>query len=354
VPTRDLHFIGSLPPQITEKGTAEAMRWLLAQVGNRPLTTLPCDGDDRWIIKYLDALADRPAFTALRTGDSADYDRIPIYRPTTALSPADVSMDRLEYITTLMLAHQSIGADNDGLPLQISMPNPLDLALFVFVGKPDWRHPLRLLNGTRLVLKYLKTFEMALAAEVASIEAHKEANGFTGELHYQLETPAVLFALDRVPLPLRPLATRWLAKQVGRVISLLPRGKVWLHLCLGDLGRKAIAHQEDLRWAVRFLNLLLTHIVLAPPVHIPVGSGDEPVSVEPVFYVPLEELDRAYRLIAGVADERDPQASQRALELFETYSGRTALAVAAECGLGRMSVEQAIATIAMMKSLAEH
>lgn len=353
MPTRNIHLVGSLPPEITQNGIAEAMTWVLQQVHTIDrLNAVPVDQDDRWIIQFLESLIDRPGFAALREGDSADYDTMPIYRPVGKLGTSAVALDRLDYLTSLMQAHQSHGLHNDGLPLQISMPNPLDLALFVFAGKPQWRKPIRTLNGARLVLRYLSVFEQAMRDEVESILQRKQEIGFPGKLAFQLETPAVLYALNLVPAPLRPMLAKILAKQVARMIGLLPEEAVWLHLCYGDLGDKAVIEPKTVRPAVLFLNELARLVKVLPPVHLPIAFGDQPPPTDPAFYEPLEGLDRAWKLVAGVVDENDPAASERALELLEAASGRTTLAVATACGLGRHSAEDAIAAIALMKELA--
>jgi hypothetical protein len=348
---REIHLVGSLPPDITTAGAESAMFWVLDQVGDSALTSIPCDQDARWIIQYLDDLAGRMTFASIRQGASEGYDDMPIYRPLAEVTPDDVSMRRMPYLMTLLKTHQKLGLHEKGLPLQISMPNPLDLSLFTFCGRPTLRHPLRTLSGAYLALRHLRTFEEALAAEVTELEKWRKEYSFEGDIHFELESPAVIFALTLVPPFLRPVAATWLSRQVARVIGLLPQGQIILHLCVGGLRKKAITKPKNLRSVVSFLNKLAPRVKVLPPVHIPVSFGDEPPTTDPSFFEPLERLNKDYRLIAGVVAEHDPMASQRALELFEAHSGRTAWAIGAPCGLGRHTAEDAATSIEVTKTL---
>jgi hypothetical protein len=55
-----------------------------------------------------------------------------------------------------------------------------------------------------------------------------------------------------------------------------------------------------------------------------------------------------------VAAPENPAACQRALERFEWHTQQRSHAVAASCGFGRMTVEQAEATTRTMLELAKH
>jgi hypothetical protein len=349
---REIYTAGSLPPSVTADGIPAAMRWVLQQAGGpKSLVALACDEDPRWIINYLDALAARPELKAIREGKSEDYEDMPIYRPVGKITPRSITMHRLPHIEALMKAHEELGDERGALPLQISMPNPLDLSLFVFCGKPSLRHPLRTIRGAYLALRHLKKFEIAAATEVDAIEAARHRLGFTGALHTNLESPAVLFALNLLPRPLRPLAAWWLAKQVARVLNRLPAGHVYLHLCVGGLRKKAIIVPKTMRPAVQFLNRLAPRTTVLPPVHLPAAFGDQPPPVDHEFYEPLELLDEDYRIAAGVVSEHSPYLSRRALELLETYADRTSWAVGPPCGLGRHTEKEAEAVYEISTSL---
>lgn len=397
---RKIHFVGSLPKSITEQGPLEAMAWALdtarawpdTEGGSLPefeLTGVPCDLDHRWIIDYLDRLASEeypapvPALRVLRKGDSSDYDHMPILRPgpSRVMNDAVFSMDRVEALKGVIDAYRTIAARNNATlpPLRISLPNPLDLALFVFVGKVDFkRHPLRTLRGTWLALRNLKHFLTAMKTEVSEITRYTDPevtaqrdkiaavfdipenllgtarpSAAATPIVWQFETPGVLYALQLVPRFLRPALARLLAKQVAHALAMIWYVETEAHLCDGDLDHKNITTPTSAKEMVMFLNPLadeLEHRGLpTPPVHLPFAYGDHAPSTDSAFYKPLEQLAAVWRIYAGVVDENDPKASRIALHLVEEHSGRAAEAVACACGLGRR--EEAAATKAVEATL---
>lgn len=386
---RKIHYVGSLPDDVTRRGPYLAMDWAIgtarawppgskvndAALGGKnavaELTGVPCDLDTRWIIDYLDSLAGRHCFRAIRQGGSGDYDTMPIHRVHRGcvLTPREVSMDRLDKLKSVITAYRNL-AENVGVelpPLRISLPNPLDLALFVFVGKVDLkRHPIRTLRGSWLALRNLKHFLDAMVTEVREIQRYADpertaardqvADVFDIPEHmlgsaepsaeatpivWQFETPGVLYALNLVPRFLRPMLARLLATQVANALGLIWNVRQELHLCYGDLGHKNIATPTSAQEMVEFLNPLADQLADLPPVHLPFAYGDHAPSTDPGFYEPLEGLSEDWKIYAGVVDENDSQASREALYLVELHSGRTAEAVACACGLGRRDTDAA-------------
>lgn len=357
---RKIHFVGSLPPAVTEEGPLLAMEWALHTSGwyqgHTDLTGVPCDLDPRWIIDYLDSLADRPCFRTLRAGNSSDYDHMPIYRIRKGYvvdSPSAVAMNRTNELKAVVDAYVELRATHERAPrrsslgpmppLRISLPSPLDLALFVFCGKVDLkRHALRTLRGAWLAVKHLKKFGRAMATEVT--EVNRYAANHDAAIVWQFEAPSVLYAMNLVPRFLAPGVAELLAELLASVLARLWDFDMELHLCHGDLGHKAITHGTA-EQMVTFLNrlgpLLDQHGVDRPPVHLPFACGDQPAPTNVEFYAPLAQLDEDWTIYAGVVDEHDPKASRIALHHVETQSGRVAAAVAPACGLGRRSVADA-------------
>ncbi|GAA0352333.1 hypothetical protein NE235_32395 [Actinoallomurus spadix] len=244
--SRHMHFVGSLPPDVC--GTPrQAMEWITGRVGGHRLTALPCDLDPDWIVAYLRNIAARPAFEMKRPGEYTGYEDMRRYgvRRGHELQPADVSMDREDALREMLEAFRALRAERPELAdvrLQLSLPNPLDLAIFVFEGRP-W-----------LALRYLPVFTRALVEEVT---AFAPVGG--RDVVWQLETPSVLVGMDmakRLPGG-RSLAARLLARQVAGLLTRLPaETDVILHLCYGNLGNTELVAPRDLGPAVTYLNHL--------------------------------------------------------------------------------------------------
>lgn len=356
---RKIHPVGSLPSRVTAEGPYDAMDWFLSASGwyqgHADLTGVPCDIDPRWIIDYLDDLATRSPFRALRTGDSANYDRMPIYRIARGhtLTADDVSMRRTSQLKAVIDDYLQLRKDHASLPtrsslgpmppLRISLPSPLDLALFVFCGKVNLlRHPVRALRGAALAIKHLKKFGRAMAVEVGDLNAYAAERDVT--LVWQLEAPSVLYAMNLVPRWLQPGVAHVLAELIASTLARVWDFDMELHLCNGDLGHKAITRGTP-EQMVTFLNqlgpLLDQHGVDRPPVHLPFACGDEPAPTNVEWYAPLARLQPEWTIYAGVVNEHDGKASRIGLHHVEQQSGRVAAAVANACGLGRRAMADA-------------
>jgi hypothetical protein len=368
---RKIHHVGSLPTEVTERGPYLAMDWALGvsgwYAGHADLTGVPCDLDPRWIIDYLDNLEHQPALRLLRTGDSRDYDHMPIYRPgpKRIMNDAVFRMHRIGLLKDVINAYRQLRENHQQHPnrsalgpmppLRISLPCPIDLALFVFCGKADFRrHAIRTLRGSWLALRNLRHFVKAMVDEVAEINRYAVQQDVT--VVWQLEAPSVLYAMNLVP--------RFLQRYVATVFAELFAGwlaRLWdfdleLHLCHGDLGHKAITRGTPLQMVMfldRLGQLLDQRGVDRPPVHLPFARGDEPARTDAEFYAPLADLDADWTIYAGVVDEHDPRASRIALHHVETQSGRVASAVGPACGLGRRSVADAVDAIEGCVALAD-
>jgi hypothetical protein len=324
------------------------MEWILDQAGDHRLTTLPCDLDPDWLVMYLRSLAERPAFEMKRPGEYADYEDLRTYgvRRGHRLRPADVSMGREDRLREILEEFRELRVTRPefaDVRLQISLPNPLDQAIFVFAGRP-W-----------LSVRYLPVFAQATVDEVTALTAVAGK-----DVVWQLETPSVLVGMDmakRLPGG-RSFAARLLARQVAGLLARFPaEAEVILHLCYGNLGNTELLAPRDLGPAVCYLNLLapaLRHRGRPlPPVHIPAAYGAHPSPNNAEFYRPLHRLDREWKVIAGVAAAADPEGSAESLRLLEAAADREAYAVATACGLGRHTVGQAERAVKTMAIAAD-
>lgn len=356
---RKIKFVGSLPPSVTAEGPLNAMDWALSASGwyqgHADLTGVPCDLDTRWIINHLNALAARPAFRTLRSGDSRDYAHMPIYRIARGhtLTADDVSMNRVATLKGVIDAYRELREEHRRAPirknlgpmppLQISLPCPLDLALFTFVGKLQARHPIRALRGAYLALRHLKKFGRAMAVEVGDVNAYAAQHDVA--LVWQLEAPSVLYAMNLVPRFLQAGVAHVLAELIASTLARIWDFGMELHLCDGDLGHKAITQgtpEQMVTFLERLGPLLDHHGVDRPPVHLPFACGDQPARTDAEWYAPLARLDEDWTIYAGVVDEHNGKASYIALRHVETQSRRVAAAVATACGLGRRSYSDAM------------
>ncbi|WP_329060442.1 hypothetical protein [Amycolatopsis sp. NBC_01480] len=339
-PGRAVHFVGSLPQQL-HPDDRTAMQWILDHTDKAGLTTLPCDRDPDWVVRWLHQLADRDALTPIRRGNATGYHDYPRYRitPGQRLAPEDVALRRASDTTAVMAARRALDTTRTLPPMQVSVPNPLDLAYLCFGA------PLHLLT-------HLGVFRQALIDDVEEIHQH-----WGEEVVFQLETPASLIAFDTAPTALAPLMARFLAGQITRLITDTPREARWiLHLCHGDLKHVPLVTPDSLGPAVRLIRALHHRLrtlgETMPPVHIPMCTGTTGPPTDAAFYRALGRLPDDIEVIAGLVDEVNPQDSRRALELAENALGRPVTAVAAACGHGRRTPAATADNTALARSLA--
>ncbi|GAA4616177.1 hypothetical protein [Saccharopolyspora hordei] len=334
---RRVHLVGSLPRSVAPDA-ASGVRWALHHAGAAELDALPSDVDPDWILTYLLSRAAVPAFEVVKHGDGSCYAQLPVHRvrPGHRLTVDDVALGRPRVADAAVAARRELGV---APPVQISVPSPVDLAVFTV--------------GVAQLPRVLTVYEQMVCSEVASIaERHGAA------VTFQLESPAVLYAMQRVPGAARPAAARVLAHQLSRVITAVPRSTRWtLHLCYGDLGHRALFRPAGLRHAVLVVNALAARLRTTghrvPAVHVPMAHGDQPPPSSASAYVPLRDLVRGIDVIAGCVDEHHPGLSARALRHTEAALGQPVAGVAAACGLGRRTEEEARLNVELAGRLAQ-
>lgn len=346
-------------------GDEAVLRWFADNSAGHPVTGLPCDLDPEWIIDYLHERKDHDdVFEVVHAGDYADYDHFPSYglRRGAKLEPRHVSMNRLERIGKVVAAFDAVRADRPELAdtkLQLSQPNPLDLAMFVFAGAAvSAGFPLgRALRRTDVVvaaLRALPVFTEAVLQEISEVDSR-----YGDRVVWQVESPFALLGMVKAD----QLKSRWAAAPLlgGQLAGLLTGidkigAATTVHLCYGDYQHKALLSPRSLAPAVTLLDHTARRLRKAgtplPPVHIPCAFGAEPAPQNPGFYAPLRRLDPEWKVIAGVVSSESEAASASALELFEAAAGRTAYGVATACGLGRCDVAGARQAAATMGALA--
>lgn len=358
---RALHFVGSLPAEVSADAE-RAMTWILAGAGGHELTALPYE-EPLWINGWQIALRDvtegdgrRKVFDILADGTGSRYDNLPMYRVARGvrLRPEHVALGRVPQVEAKLPVVRRLrdAHGRPGLRHQVSLPSPLDLALFTLVSP---RTPASAATRARALAGMLRTYRVfrdAVVGEVTELHAR-----YGDDLVYQVETPSVLVGLWSVPAALRPAVAGVLARQLAGVLTAVPPGAAMvLHLCYGDLAHTSLVRPGSLEPAVTFLNALARRLRRTgrdlPAAHVPAAFGDQKPPLDPAFYRPLARLDPGYRLYAGVADHEDAEVSRAALDRFETAAGRRAEAVATACGMGREPLALAETAVAVCRSLA--
>ncbi|MFI6041937.1 hypothetical protein ACIA8C_09900 [Nocardia sp. NPDC051321] len=361
---RHVHFVGSLPESLMSS-PRQAMEWFLDHSGGQPLTALPCDLDPNWIIAYLRDLQTRTEVLDFNSSpdDYADYNHMPAgrIRPGVSLAPEHLTMGRIDKIDQIVAQFTALRRERpefDGVKLQLSQPNSLDLSLFALAGAATadglpilkaLSHPGALITAVR----HVPVFTEAILDEIATLS---RTHG--PMITWQVESPVALLALMKARMLAAPIA-----RQLANVFTRLHRigANSSLHLCYGDYRHTAMLQPRSLEPAVALLNALARqlrrHGTPLPMAHIPCAYGAEPAPLESQFYTPLQHLDPEWTLSAGVVAPKSLLDSMISLRLFERASSRPAHAVTTACGLGRCTptgAEQAAATIAATAAFSDH
>ena len=333
---RRVHFVGSLP-QFHD--AEEALDWQVGELSGRVrrLTGGETGDRSRWIVPIVQRLAQQPALTRTRSGDWSDYDDVDRFalRRGQRLLPQHLDLRIAQNAQQeLRLLEDSGHPATPTLPLQVGLPGHLDVALFAF--------------GPAGVPRTAGAVRRALGREIAEVVASAGRS-----VVFQLELPAELVALTAAPAPLRGALARVLARLVLRQVGEAPAGtRFGVHLCLGDLGHRALRQLTS----TAPLACLTTALVRAWPagrslefVHLPLSGGDAPPPVDPAFYASLRALrgvvPEHVQLVAGLVHEEQAEQDQvRVLAVVEEALGRR-VDVATSCGLGRRSPDAAAAAV---------
>ena len=340
-PARAVHLVGSIPAPDTE----EAMRQAATRLGKR-LRCLP-DGETgarrNWIVHIIESLREHPDLEVSQEGDFSDYDHILNFRikrghtlKGETLDFGHVAAYRESFPVFERICRETGLTD---VSFQVGIPGDLDMALFTLGPVGAFRHR--------------RPFTDALVREIREI--YEEAGS---SVIFQLEVPAELVFLAKTPAVARPAMANQLAKGITRLAAQSPAGaRFGVHLCVGDLGNKAIDKLKDASPIVLLANALLKHWPEGRPleyIHAPFAAGEDPAPRNPDHYRPLAKLrlPENIRFIAGfVHEDLDLEANRRILEIIEQQLGRR-VDVATACGLGRRTPEAAYQTMDLAAKLA--
>jgi hypothetical protein len=337
---RALHFVGSLP-QFDD--VTAAIRWQHHELAGlvRRLSGGETGARLQWFVPLVKALKKLPQIRTERHGDWTGYDdtdRLAVRRGD-RLAAADIPMRLDEYAQEELAALDALGRPASAeLPLQIGIPGYLDMALFVFGPVGAFRHA--------------RAFRDATAEQIRQI--HQRAGD---TVVFQMEVPAALIAVISAPPLLRPAVARLMARLVTSQAAKAPLGsRFGIHLCLGDLGHRALKLPSSSAPQVCLANALARRWPEGRRmefVHMPLSGGDAPPVTSAAYYTPLRRLriPAGVTVIAGIAHEEQPLDDQRTVRaLVEAALGRC-VDIATACGLGRRTPDQAARAVDSMRAL---
>lgn len=201
--------------------------------------------------------------------------------------------------------------------------------------------------------RHRRPFTDATVREIERI--HAQAGD---DVLFQIEVPVELVFVTRVPAVAQPAMAAWMGGIVANLARRAPRGaRFGVHLCLGDLGNKALGKLADARPLVFLSNSLARRWPSTQPleyVHTPMAAGEEPPVLDPSFYRPLDglRLPAGTRFVAGLLHEaRTQEELWEILAHVESRVGHT-VDIAAACGLARRGRQAASEVMRQSAALA--
>lgn len=321
---RETLLVGSIPGQNNEDAMTQALDELAPHLRYLP------DGEtgerDAWVVGIVNNLRSHPDLEVRKEGSWANYKDQLNYKVASGHKLRGDSLD-LGHVAAYQdswpvferLRQQYRRSD---LAFQVGLPGAFDLALFAMGMTGPFRHR--------------QPFADALIDEIEQIYSRGG-----DDVIFQFEIPAELVFVTKAPGPLQDTTARWLGGAVADLAARAPRGaRFGVHLCLGDLGHRALARMKDTRPLVRLANAITRKWPARRPleyVHAPLAAGEDPPPLEPGFYRPLNKLDipDQTRFVAGLLHENRKIAELRSLlGHVETHLDET-VDVAAACGLAR-------------------
>jgi hypothetical protein len=332
--TRSAHLVGSIPAEDTE----DAMRLALNELGPR-LRWLP-DGETgerhNWIIHIIDALRGHPDLELKKEGDWSDYDKTPVLRVRRGhtLRAASLDFGHVAVFEQSWPTFTRLRAEHGqaALAFQAGVPGDLDMALFTLGPLGAFRHR--------------AAFRDATVREIREIFRRGGR-----DVVFQIEVPAELVFVARMPTPLQPLMASFLARGVARLAREAPAGaRFGIHLCLGDMNHRALGNMTDATPVVLLANAIVKAWPAGRPlefVHAPFAAAQKVPRTDPAWYAPLTKLrlPGTTRFVAGfVHEDQDLEEQRRLRALIERNAGRE-VDVSTSCGLGRRTRPAALAAL---------
>lgn len=224
------------------------------------------------------------------------------------------------------------------LSFLVGIPGDLDMAMFTL--------------GPVGALRHRRAFTETAVSSIRRI--HEQLGD---DVVFQIEIPAELVLLARAPARVQPALATVLARGVVAVAAGAPAGaRFGVHLCLGDMNHKAFGKMTDVAPLVHLSNAIVSRWPAGRPLeymHAPFAGADVPPSTDPAFYAPLDRLrlPSTVRFVAGFAHEKQGIAEQQQIRaLIDDHLG-TPVDIAAACGLGRRTREDAEANLRRVAEL---
>ncbi|HEY0239248.1 MAG TPA: hypothetical protein VGC37_11405 [Friedmanniella sp.] len=179
------------------------------------------------------------------------------------------------------------------------------------------------------------------------------------ETVFQIEVPVELVMMIKAPPRVRPLLAARMAEGMLRIARNSPVGtRFGVHLCVGDLNNQPLAEMDDVSPLVLLANAVARRWPVDRSllyVHAPLAAADKPAPVRPGYYAPLRDLDLSVGtdFVAGFVHERQDLTDQVGIrDLVDGLIGRP-VQIAAACGLGRRSRDDAERNLEQTALLAE-
>ena len=331
---RTAHLVGSIPLESTEA----AMTAGLERLGPN-LRWLP-DGETgertNWILHIVESFRAHPDLEIKREGDWSDYDKTPVFKVRDGHTLTGDSLDfghvgdfQANYPTFRKLREQH---GSDDIAYQLGLPGDFDMALFTL--------------GPLSAFRQKAPFTQATLRTIGTV--HAEAGD---DVVFQIEVPAELVFVAKMPAPLQPVMAGFLARGITQLAAQSPEGaRFGVHLCLGDMNHRALGRMNDVSPLVHLSNAIAAKWPAGRPlefIHAPFAAAIEPPVNQRSFYAPLSKLrlPAAVEFIAGFAHEDQSFEAQRTLrDHLDQLVGRE-VGIATACGLGRRDAEAALAAI---------
>jgi hypothetical protein len=332
--TRSAHLVGSIPAD----DAADAMGLALDRLGGS-LRSLP-DGETgerhHWIIHIIDALRSHPDLELKKEGDWSDYDRTPVLRVRRGHTLRGSSLD-FGHVASFeeswpVFTRLRDQQGDPALAFQAGVPGDLDMALFTLGPLGAFRHR--------------AAFREATVREIR--EVFRRAGK---DVVFQVEVPAELIFVARMPGPLQPLMASFLARGVARLAREAPAGaRFGIHLCLGDMNHRALGKMSDARPVVLLANAIVRSWPAGRPleyVHAPFAAAQEVPRTDASWYAPLQQLrlPSETRFVAGFVHEDQGLDEQRRLRTLIEHNVGRQVDVSTSCGLGRRARPAATAAL---------
>jgi hypothetical protein len=339
--SRGTHLVGTIPAP----GPREAMELAITELGST-LDMLP-DGETgerlNWVQQVIEKMRQHPDIELVRQGDWSEYDKTPRFRVKRGhrLDPESIDLGYARFFRESFPIFEQLtaGRGPNGIPFQVGIPSDFDLALFTF--------------GPRGIFRQRRPYTEATLREIREIR--EEA---TDRVVFQIEVPAELVFVARMPPPLQPLMARYMAGMVTNLAKGSPSGtRFGVHLCLGDMNHRALMAMRDTRPVVHLANAIARRWPDGRTLefmHAPFAAAVEPPSTDDRWYQPLERLrlPQGTRFIAGFAHDGQEIDSQRQIRATIDRALGSPADVAASCGLGRRTTEEAVAVMRRTAELA--